>query len=148
MPDGTGYAAEEAAIRSLIDAKLAATRAKDAAGATACFAPEALSFDVVGPLCFAGAGPIQKRAEAWLSSFQGPLGFELRDLRLVVGDGVAFAHSLNHVSGARLDGGHLDMWWRETACLEKRDGRWMITHVHDSVPFDPETGKASVGLKS
>jgi ketosteroid isomerase-like protein len=147
MAASTQYSVEEAAIRGVIDAKLVATRAKDAARATACFAANALSFDVVDPLCHVGAGAIRDRAEAWFSNFRGPIGFELRDLRLVVGDGVAFAHSLNHVSGTLVDGRELDMWWRETICFEKLKGQWLITHAHDSVPFNTETGKPSLGLK-
>jgi len=90
---------------------------------------------------------VGQRAEAWFSTFRGPIGFDLLDLRIVVGAEVAFAHSLNHVHGTVADGRELDMWWRETLCFEKLGGRWMITHAHDSVPFDAETGKASLGLK-
>jgi ketosteroid isomerase-like protein len=64
-----------------------------------------------------------------------------------VGDGVAFSHSLNHVSGTLADGRQRNMWWRETACYEKLDGTWMVTHVHDSVPFNSDTGKPSLELK-
>jgi SnoaL-like domain len=60
---------------------------------------------------------------------------------------VAFSHSLRHVSAAKPDGGKLDVWWRTTICFRKIDGKWMITHLYSSVPFDPETGKASFDLK-
>ena len=39
------------------------------------------------------------------------------------------------------------MWWRATVCCRKLDGKWMISHVHSSVPFDTEIDKASLGLK-
>jgi len=39
------------------------------------------------------------------------------------------------------------MWWRETACYRKVEGEWLITHQHSSVPFDVESGKASLDLK-
>lgn len=32
-------------------------------------------------------------------------------------------------------------------CCRKIDSKWMIVHEHDSVPFDMETGKASIDLK-
>jgi ketosteroid isomerase-like protein len=38
------------------------------------------------------------------------------------------------------------MWVRFTVCLRKIDGHWMVTHEHASVPFDVETGRASVDL--
>jgi uncharacterized protein (TIGR02246 family) len=139
--------ADEAAIHDLLDTKVAATRARDVARATSAFAPDVLSFDVVDPLRHAGADAVRKRAEIWFATFRGPIAFELRDLRITVGDGVAFAHSLNHAMGELVSGGRLDMWWRETLCFEKRLGRWIITHVHDSVPFNPETGKPSLTLR-
>jgi ketosteroid isomerase-like protein len=39
------------------------------------------------------------------------------------------------------------MWWRTTVCFRKLDGKWMVTHEHNSVPFDVESGKASLDLK-
>jgi ketosteroid isomerase-like protein len=70
-----------------------------------------------------------------------------RDLSMTAGDEAAFCHSLNHVIGTKTDGEKLDMWWRETACWRKLDGKWRITHVHRSVPLDTETGTASLDLK-
>jgi ketosteroid isomerase-like protein len=138
---------DEAAIRELLSEKADGTRARDATAATSGLAHDVVAFDVVDPLRHSGASAVRGRAEAWFATFRGPIGFELCDLRVSVGDGVAFAHSLNHASGDLRAGGRLDMWWRETLCLEKREGRWMITHAHDSVPFNPATGKPSIGLK-
>jgi ketosteroid isomerase-like protein len=39
------------------------------------------------------------------------------------------------------------MWVRATTCYRKIDGKWMITHEHQSVPFDTESGKASLDLE-
>jgi hypothetical protein len=54
---------------------------------------------------------------------------------------VAFGASLNRVNGTKTDGTKVDMWWRSTVGYRKIDGRWLITHRHDSVPFDMETGE-------
>src|ERR1700675_4923318 len=59
----------------------------------------------------------------------------------------AFSHGLCHVSATKTDGGQLDMWWRKTVCFRKIEGKWMVTHEHNSVPFDPKSGKASLDLK-
>jgi ketosteroid isomerase-like protein len=83
----------------------------------------------------------------WFSSFEGPLGFEMRDLTVAASDDVAFCYSLNRVVGTRTDGGKLDMWWRATVCFREVDGRWLATREHASVPFDVADGKASLGLK-
>ena len=137
----------EVQIRGLIENKIKAVRAKDIDGATSNYAPDVLSFDVVNPLRYVGADAIRTRLEEWFSSFQGSIGLEIRDLSITVGDAVAFSHCLSHVSATKTGGGRLDMWWRETACYRQIDGAWLITHQHSSVPFDVESGKASLDLK-
>lgn len=138
----------EAEIRRVVEDRAKAVRAKDVDGAMSRVAPDILSFDVVYPLRSAGSDASRKRAEEWFRSFQGAtIGLEIRDLSVTAGDDVAFCHSLSRVNATRADGNKLDMWWRATVCLRKIDGTWMITHEHNSVPFDVETGKASLGLK-
>jgi hypothetical protein len=39
------------------------------------------------------------------------------------------------------------MWARATVCYREIDGKWMITHEHESVPFDVNSGKASLDLE-
>ena len=39
------------------------------------------------------------------------------------------------------------MWVRSTVCFRKVEGDWVIAHEHTSMPFDAESGKASVNLK-
>jgi uncharacterized protein (TIGR02246 family) len=147
MTTATGKALEEAQIRNLIDDWLKAVRNKDVNASMSSLAPDILSFDVVNPLQHIGSDASRKRAEAWFSSFQGPIGCEIRDLSITAGDDVAFSHGLSHVSATKTDGGQLDMWWRTTVCFRKIDGKWTITHEHNSVPFDVESGKASLDLK-
>jgi ketosteroid isomerase-like protein len=46
------------------------------------------------------------------------------------------------------DGEKVDMWLRETLCFRKIDGKWKITHEHESVPFYMDGSfKAAVDLK-
>lgn len=137
----------EAELRALIDARAEAVRAKDVDGALANVAPDVLAFDVVNPLRYRGADAARKRLEEWFSSFHGPIGYELRDLRIVAGDDVAFCHSLNQVRGTKTDGGEIVMWWRATVCYRKIDSRWLVTHEHSSVPFDAASGRASLALE-
>jgi ketosteroid isomerase-like protein len=86
-------------------------------------------------------------AQAWFSSFDGPIGFEVRNLVIVAGADTAFSHSLNRYSGAKLNGERIDMWVRMTTGYRRIEGRWAITHEHSSVPFDTESGRASLDLK-
>jgi ketosteroid isomerase-like protein len=39
------------------------------------------------------------------------------------------------MTGTKTDGQKVDLWFRATACLIRRTGRWRIEHVHNSVPF-------------
>jgi len=75
------------------------------------------------------------------------MGYEIRDLSITAGDDMAFCHCLNRVTGTMTNGQKIDMWWRATLCLRKTGGKWTIAHEHASVPFDPQSGKASLDLK-
>jgi uncharacterized protein (TIGR02246 family) len=147
MTTENSKAIDEAQIRALIDERVKAVRARDINGAMSNVAPDIVSFDVVNSLQNIGADAARKRAEEWFSSFPGPIGYEIRDLSITTGEGVAFCHSLNRYSGTKADGGEIDMWVRATFGFRKIDGAWIITHEHQSVPFDPESGKASLDLK-
>jgi uncharacterized protein (TIGR02246 family) len=147
MTTENSKATDEARIRALVEDRIKAVRAKDVNGAMSNVAPDVLSFDVVNPLQSTGADAARKRAKEWFSSFHGPIGYEVRDLNITVGDTVAFCHSLNRVSATTTDGKKLEMWWRATLCFRRIDGKWMVTHEHQSVPFDPESGAAALDLK-
>lgn len=134
-------------IRSLVDRRLQAIRAKDVKGSTSSMSSDYVLFDVVEPLRSAGANAGSKRAEEWFTGFQGPIVADILDLQITAGDGVGFSHGLNHVRGTRLDGNILDMWWRATIGYKKIDGEWRITHEHNSVPFNVNDGKASLNLQ-
>ncbi len=137
----------EAQVRAIIDARIAAVRERNVDGATSNVATDILSFDVVNPLRRLGSDASSERAEEWFSSFEGQIDHEIRDLGVTASDTLAFAHGLSHVSAKKADGGELDMWWRTTLCFLKVDGKWLLTHEHNSVPFDVESGKASLDLK-
>ena len=140
-------ATNETQIRALIDDRTKAVRAKDVVRATSGIAPDILTFDVVNPLQNIGSDASRKRVEEWFASFQGQINYETRDMNITAGDDVAFAHGLCHVSATKTDGGQIEMWWRSTICFRKIDRNWLITHEHNSVPFDPKTGQASLDLK-
>ncbi|MGA7157735.1 MAG: nuclear transport factor 2 family protein [Acidobacteriaceae bacterium] len=135
------------AIRKLVDRRVEAVRARDVAGATELVSSDLVRFDVVNPLQTTGAEASRRRTAEWFSSFDGPIGFEIRDLQINANDGIAFSYGLNHVSATTKAGAIVDMWWRWTACYRKVEGTWKLTHEHNSVPFDTATGKASLDLK-
>lgn len=137
----------ESEIRDLLSERTEATRNKDIGSLMESFAPEVLSFDVIDPLQYKGSNAINERMEQWFSTFEGSIGFEVNDLQITANDDIGFCSGLNHVHGTKIDGDVLDMWWRSTLCLKKINGKWQIMHQHNSVPFNTETGKASLDLK-
>jgi ketosteroid isomerase-like protein len=139
--------ASEAEVRSIIEGWSHAVRTQDGRVLASHLAPGVIIYDLIVPLRYLGSAAVGDRAEQWLSTFDGPVHYEVRDLAITAGDDVAFCHSLNHVDGARKDGTRIEMWWRTTVCFQKTDGVWLVTHEHSSVPFDPSTGAAAFNLK-
>jgi ketosteroid isomerase-like protein len=82
MATANNKAAGEAQIRALIDDPIKAVRTKDVSGLLASYAPDVLVFDLVKPLQYCGSDALRKRATEWLSSFEGPVGYEVRDLSI------------------------------------------------------------------
>lgn len=147
MTTATSKAQNEKQISKLMDARIEAVRTKDVNASMSNLASDVLSFDVVNPLQRLGSDASRRRAEEWFTSFDGAIGYEIRDLSITAGDEVAFSHGLSHVSASKKDGEKLDMWWRTTLCFSKVEGQWNVVHEHNSVPFDVESGKASLDLK-
>src|SRR5258707_2967038 len=81
MTTVTGRLTDEAQIRALVENRVKAVHAKDLSAATANIAPkDYVQFGVVNPLQITGAETMRDRARAWFAAYQGPIGFEIRDL--------------------------------------------------------------------
>ena len=140
-------ATDEAQIRRVTDDWTQAVQAKDINRLFSHYTPDVLSFDLAPPLQH-HRGELRSGMEEWFETFRGPIGYEIRDLSITVGDDVAFSHSLNRISGARTSGEQTDVWVRSTVCFRKIDGKWMVTHEHASVPFYMDgSDRAAVDLK-
>ena len=138
---------DEIAIKRLIEGYVEAFRTKDIDGIMSMYAPEVVTFDVVPPLQYVGADAMRKRWEEAFSSLPGPLGYEIADLDITVGDDVAFTRSLNRSSATLNTGQKTDFWLRWTTCLRKIGGKWLLVHDQISVPVDVQTGRAVLDLK-
>jgi PhnB protein len=133
MTERVGRADDEAQIRAVIEDWASALRAKDVDGVLAPFAADIVIFDLAPPLMSTGLDP--NGLQAWFSTWQDPLGYEIRDLSITAGDDTAFCHCLSRLSGTKVDGGKNDVWFRQTLCFRKIRGAWKIAHQHESVPF-------------
>src|SRR5262245_27726596 len=89
----------EAVIRQRVDDWVKALRAKDIDRVISLYAPNIVSFDLTPPLRYVGADTKRRAWHAVFATFNGPFGYEVRDLNVTMHGEVAFVHSLNHVSG-------------------------------------------------
>lgn len=138
----------EAEIRNLLTRWEEAFRAKDADAVMSLYAAGDLvvAFDIVPPLAKVGSNAYKQNYEEFFSMFTGPLRVELRDMRIVAGDDVAFLHCFDRMSGTLQGGEDFDLWLRVTSGLRRIDGEWRIVHDHVSVPTNFETGTAALDL--
>jgi len=140
-------AAAEAEIHALMNDRIEAVHAKDAARLVSHHAADVVAYDLLEPLQYRGSVDLRRRAQQWFDGYDGPMTYEIRDLVVVPGHGVAFCHGLHHVAGRLRTGQQVDMWWRATQGFRRIDGQWRIVHEHSSVPFDMTSGKVSFDLK-
>lgn len=133
-------------IRRLVDDWAAAHRAKDNERVLSFCAEDMVQFIMAPPLEFRGATAWDRKA--WFAGFDGPIGYELHELTIAAGDDTAFCHFLNRLSAKSVAYGSFDMWNRATMGFRRPNGRWLITHVHSSVPFYMDGSfRAAVDLK-
>jgi ketosteroid isomerase-like protein len=140
---------DEADIRQRIDKLAGAIHAMDLETAMSIYAPDVVSFDVEPPLQHVGLEAKRKNWERVFAAYQYPLGYEIRDLTITVGDDVAFAHGLNRLSGTLRSGTTTAGFWvRVTMCFQKINGDdWFIAHDQVSVPLDLASGVALLNLE-
>lgn len=135
-------------IRRLLSRWEVAFRAKDTDAVMSVYAPGELliAFDVVPPLARVGRDAYRRNYVEFFAMFRGPLGLELRDVRIVAAGDVAFLHCFDRMSGTLLSGERFDSWLRVTSGLRRIGGEWRIIHDHVSVPISFETGAAALDL--
>ena len=123
-------------VRTVLEDRAAALRAKDARQYLSSFDPSVVKFDLAPPLQESGPGVLDPAGlQWWLDTWDGDISYELAGLTIAASGDVAFCHSLSHIKGTRTDGEREDMWTRSTLGLRKIGGVWKITHEHNSAPF-------------
>jgi ketosteroid isomerase-like protein len=78
-------------LKRIIHAWTEAVHARDADAAVAGHADDALNFDLAPPLQHGGRKTIRDNLKGWFATFRGPVGSELRDLKIETGGDIAFA---------------------------------------------------------
>lgn len=142
----TQNAVSEAEIRERIDILLDAVRSGDLGALKTIFAPNLVSFDIEPPLRHLGAEKKWANWEQVFSVYQVPLGYEMRDLTVLVDRALAVTYAVNRISGTLANGVQAGMWVRWTAAWQRIDGVWMIVHDQVSVPLHFQDGRAATDL--
>lgn len=122
----------QAAVKKIIIDWTRAISSGDRQGILSHHAGNLLMFDF--PSKVEGIDAYDETWDFFFDKPKGPITFEPRDLDVTAGDKVAFATCEIHCDGT--SAGPLDL--RLTVGLEKRDGKWLITHEHHSVPTREE----------
>jgi PhnB protein len=140
---------DEAAIRALIDRYSQTIHDKDAEALVACLSDDAVGYDLAPPLAL---GPRAMRDPAgmgdWFATWATPISSVASEMTVQVGGDIAYAFALRHMTGTKVGGAEVDLWFRATAGFRKQDGEWRIAHIHNSVPFAMDgSGRALLDLK-
>jgi uncharacterized protein (TIGR02246 family) len=137
----------EAQIRQMNDEFSAAVRARDLDRMLAPYAKDAVIFDAAPAKLSIGLEQFRKHWQDFFDMLSGPITHATRDMTVRVDGDLAVAHLLSHLSATQRNGAPLEMWLRVSLAFRKAGGKWLVTHEHSSVPFDPQSMKAAVDLK-
>ncbi len=139
--------AAERELRELVAERVAAVHTRD--GTTLAGRPTAdvITFDVLPPLNSRGNSATAEHMREWFDGYQGDIGYTVHQLHVSAENNLGFCSFLYNVSGTLKTGHVIDMWVRATLCCRRIDGTWRIVHDHESVPFDPATGRAEISLR-
>jgi ketosteroid isomerase-like protein len=123
-------------IQEVIEARYDRLAAGDLDGMLAAYAPKVVRFDLAPPLGAWTDGPDVEPLAAWVATFEAPPRRRVTRLEITASDDVAFTTSVDSMTATpQGSDSSFTMWYRVTLGLRRIDGRWLIVHEHESVPF-------------
>lgn len=123
-------------IRKVIEAKAALLETGDVKAMLQYYAPQVVQFSLAPPLGTLADGTDPVPTEQWVATFDTPPKRTVTRLEITADGDVAFATSIDSMTATPRGSAHqFTMWYRVTIGLRRIDGRWLITHEHESVPF-------------
>lgn len=134
----------EEQIRTLIQRWAEAVHRGDLSAVLADHSEDIVMFDVPPP--YEGVRGIDAYRQTWPPFFQWQAqgaSFEIESLDITAGDHVAFAYALLRCGTPDDFADDPDNRLRLTLGLQKRDGRWVVTHEHHSFPATDTTAADS-----
>src|SRR5690242_2032129 len=135
-------------IREVIEAKAALLQKGDAKAVLAFYASSYVEYSLAPPLRQPGDGRNPAALQAWIATFEAPPRREVTQLEITTDGDVALTTSLDCLTAVpRGTSESFSLWFRVTHGLRRIDGRWLVTHEHESVPFEMDGSlRASIGL--
>ena len=118
---------------------------RDVEAIMAHYAPEIVTFDIMPPLTYDGAAANRRDWGEFFAQFDGDITITFADEHVECFGDLGFVREFTRLAG-NAKGKPLDLWTRETNCLRKVEGRWLIVHAHTSVPVDFETMTPCINL--
>ena len=133
----SSIAVEESRIRAILESWAQATRQGRKDDVLSSHAPSVLIYDVLPPMKYVSAVAYRRSWDDWQPETQGESRFELEDLSVTAGPGIAFAHAFIQCGGTLPNARTFQDTVRATFCLRKVDGDWKVYHQHISKPLPP-----------
>jgi ketosteroid isomerase-like protein len=93
-------------------------------------------FDMYPPRAYVGWDAFRGDWKNFLDALKGPISYKLGELEAVSDGEFGYTHMVQYIRGTTQDGKPFALNLRETDVYRKIQGRWMIVHVHASVPVD------------
>jgi uncharacterized protein (TIGR02246 family) len=131
-------------IAKLLDAYIAAVRAKDVDAFVALFDENVRVFDMWERWAYDGADEWREMASEWFGSLGSEqVAVEFDDVQTIAGEDVAAASAFVTFKGISADGEELRAMNNRLSWVLKKteDGEWKVVHEHTSAPIDFETSK-------
>ena len=138
---------EDGPIEQMLEAYVAAVRAKDVDAFVALYDEDVRVFDLWDRWSYDGAEAWRATVAEWFGSLGADrVEVELQDVRTIVGDGAAAAHAFVTFRGRSAEGEELRaMSNRLTWALRRTvDGAWKVVHEHTSAPVDAASAKVAL----
>jgi ketosteroid isomerase-like protein len=131
--------ADEAAIRATLERATQSYLKRDAVGAMEPYvkSDELHVFDLMLPVYHMGYADNLKSTQNFIDGAVGPVHVDYSDVSVLVDHDHAYSHAIVHIRADMKSGTKTDFTDRTTDVWERRGGKWLIIHEHNSVALDP-----------
>lgn len=144
-PEGEAVdsAGDIAAITAIVEAMPKAQNGDDL---TKDWAKDIAYFDILEDSAF-GLDDFKKKIAKQFAPLRN-IRTKILDVQVHSNGTMGYAYSTQNFLSDTVDGGKIDLIFRETDVFEKRDGKWLLVHQHLSVPVDIANDKVLLQSKA